>query len=94
MNNFIKHYLCLKKTKEKNYIFCTIRKKFVLFKKEEITRQYIIFLLKTVKNYKNSNIFVETSIRIQKIIKRLDILVLDKKKILTYLLNVNHNLLI
>ncbi|WP_238785644.1 type I restriction enzyme HsdR N-terminal domain-containing protein [Blattabacterium cuenoti] len=77
INFFIKNHLILKKINKKVYIYCTIRKKFFLFKKEEVVRQYIIFLLKKVKKYKEKNIVVEFSIYINKYLckKRIDILV-------------------
>ncbi|WP_185871626.1 type I restriction enzyme HsdR N-terminal domain-containing protein [Blattabacterium cuenoti] len=78
--SFIKKHLFLKKIKNKVYIFCVIRKKFYLFTQEEVIRQYIIFLLKKLKNYKNSNIWVEYPLKINKLNKRLDILVQLKKK--------------
>ncbi|WP_185862119.1 type I restriction enzyme HsdR N-terminal domain-containing protein [Blattabacterium cuenoti] len=74
-NLFIKKYLHCNQIKNRTYIFCTIRKKFYLFNHEEVTRQYIIFLLKKIKNYKNSNIWVEYPFQINKLNKRLDILV-------------------
>ncbi|WP_185870484.1 type I restriction enzyme HsdR N-terminal domain-containing protein [Blattabacterium cuenoti] len=73
--HFFLNYLHLKKIKKKTYIFCTIRKKFLSFTKEEVIRQYIIFLLKKVKNYKSSNIWVEVPFQINKLNKRLDLLV-------------------
>ncbi|WP_317167992.1 type I restriction enzyme HsdR N-terminal domain-containing protein [Blattabacterium cuenoti] len=58
-----------------------IRRKFFSFTKEEATRQYIIFLLKKMKNYKNFNFKVEVPFRIHNLNKRLDILVsLQKNK--------------
>ncbi|WP_185878180.1 type I restriction enzyme HsdR N-terminal domain-containing protein [Blattabacterium cuenoti] len=78
---FIKKYLFLKKKKEKIYIYCTIRKKFLLYKEEEVTRQYIIFLLKKIKKYHTSNILLEYPIYINKFFyKRLDILVKKNNK--------------
>lgn len=80
LNFFIKSYLHLKKIKNRIYIFCVIRRKFYLFTQEEVIRQYIIFLLKKVKNYKNSNIWVEYPFKINQLNKRLDILVQLNKK--------------
>ncbi|WP_185861249.1 type I restriction enzyme HsdR N-terminal domain-containing protein [Blattabacterium cuenoti] len=74
-NFFIKNHLHLKKIKNKIHIFCVIRKKFYILTQEEMIRQYIIFLLKKIKNYKNSNIWVEYPFQINKLNKRLDILV-------------------
>ncbi|WP_185851553.1 type I restriction enzyme HsdR N-terminal domain-containing protein [Blattabacterium cuenoti] len=78
--HFFLNYLHLKKIKNKTYIYCEIRKKFYSFTKEEVIRQYIIFLLKKVKNYKNSNIWVEVPFQINKLNKRLDLLVHLEKK--------------
>ncbi len=80
LNFFIKKHLYLKKIKDRMYIFCVIREKFYLFTQEEVIRQYIIFLLKQVKNYKNSNIWVEYPFKINKLKKRLDILVQFNKR--------------
>ncbi|WP_185865992.1 type I restriction enzyme HsdR N-terminal domain-containing protein [Blattabacterium cuenoti] len=74
-NLFIKKHLHLNRIKNKIYIFCSIRKKFYSFTQEEVTRQYIIFLLKKVKNYKNLNIWIEFPLQINKLNKRIDILV-------------------
>ncbi|ACY40078.1 hypothetical protein BLBBGE_044 [Blattabacterium sp. (Blattella germanica) str. Bge] len=74
-NFFIKKYLHLNQIKNKVYIFCAIRKKFYSFTQEEVIRQYIIFLLKTIKNYNDSNIWVEHPLLINKLNKRIDILV-------------------
>ncbi len=58
LNFFIKKHLIIKKIKNNIYIFCIIRKKFISFNKEEVVRQYIIFILKN-KNYKDSNFCLE-----------------------------------
>ncbi|WP_341656264.1 type I restriction enzyme HsdR N-terminal domain-containing protein [Blattabacterium cuenoti] len=70
----------MKKMKNRIHIFCVIRKKFYLFTQEEVIRQYIIFLLKKIKNYKNSNIWVEYPFKINKLKKRIDILVQVQRK--------------
>ncbi|BBA17496.1 type I restriction enzyme HsdR N-terminal domain-containing protein [Blattabacterium cuenoti] len=80
INFFIDKHLHLKKIKNRIHIFCVIRKKFYLFTQEEVIRQYIIFLLKKIKNYKNSNIWVEYPFKINKLNKRIDILVQVQKK--------------
>ncbi|WP_185871068.1 type I restriction enzyme HsdR N-terminal domain-containing protein [Blattabacterium cuenoti] len=79
-NFFIEKKLHINTTKNSSFIYCVIRKKFIIFSKEELIRQYIIFLLKEIKNYKNSNILVEVPIEINKLSKRLDILVLLNNK--------------
>ncbi|AFJ91007.1 type I restriction enzyme HsdR N-terminal domain-containing protein [Blattabacterium sp. (Blaberus giganteus)] len=80
LNFFIEKHLLLKKVKNRIHVFCVIRKRFYLFTQEEMIRQYIIFLLKQVKNYKNSNIWVEYPLKINKLNKRLDILVQFNKE--------------
>ncbi|WP_185864445.1 type I restriction enzyme HsdR N-terminal domain-containing protein [Blattabacterium cuenoti] len=75
-NIFIKKFLYISTIKNKNFVYCVIRKKFLIFSQEELVRQYVIFLLKKIKNYKNSNIMVELPIKIGNLSKRLDILVL------------------
>ncbi|WP_185856035.1 type I restriction enzyme HsdR N-terminal domain-containing protein [Blattabacterium cuenoti] len=77
---FFLNYLHLKKVKNKTYIYCVIRKKFYTLTQEEVIRQYIIFLLKKVKNYKNSNLKVEIPFQINKLNKRLDLLVHLKER--------------
>ncbi|WP_317168662.1 type I restriction enzyme HsdR N-terminal domain-containing protein [Blattabacterium cuenoti] len=67
--------MCLIKRSNKIQIFCAIRKKFYSFTQEEIIRQYVIFLLKKIKNYKEKNILVEFPLKINKLKKRIDILV-------------------
>ncbi len=80
LNFFIEKHLYMKKMKNRIHIFCVIRKKFYLFTQEEVIRQYIIFLLKKIKNYKNSNIWVEYPFKINKLNKRIDILVQFQRK--------------
>ncbi|WP_185857932.1 type I restriction enzyme HsdR N-terminal domain-containing protein [Blattabacterium cuenoti] len=80
LNFFIKKHLYLKDIKNRTHIFCVIREKFYLFTQEEVIRQYIIFSLKKVKNYNNSNIWVEYPFKINKLNKRLDILVQENNK--------------
>ncbi|QIK16464.1 type I restriction enzyme HsdR N-terminal domain-containing protein [Blattabacterium sp. DPU] len=80
LNFFIRRHLHLKMIKNRIHIFCVIRKKFYLFTQEEVIRQYIIFLLKKIKNYQNSNIWVEHPLKVNKLNKRLDILVQFHKK--------------
>ncbi|WP_185869010.1 type I restriction enzyme HsdR N-terminal domain-containing protein [Blattabacterium cuenoti] len=76
LDYFVKNkYLHLNQIKNKIYIFCVIRKKFYSFTQEEVIRQYIIFLLKKVKNYKNQNIWVEYPLQINELKKRIDVLV-------------------
>ncbi|WP_185865003.1 type I restriction enzyme HsdR N-terminal domain-containing protein [Blattabacterium cuenoti] len=80
-NFFIRKNLILKRINRKIFIFCIKRKKFFSFKKEEVVRQHILFILKNIKNYKDSDILVESSIRINNSLNlRLDILVFFKKK--------------
>ncbi|WP_185872201.1 type I restriction enzyme HsdR N-terminal domain-containing protein [Blattabacterium cuenoti] len=74
-NFFIKKHLYLNQIKNKIFIFCVIRKKFYSFTQEEVIRQYIIFLLKKIKNYTNQNIWVEFPLQINNLNKRIDILV-------------------
>ncbi len=77
---FINNFLKLKKNREKKYIFCEIRKRYMSFNKEEVIRQYVIFLLKNIGHYKNSNISVESSMKMYESIKRYDVLVRCTKK--------------
>lgn len=69
----------IKTEKEVEYIFDTIRKKWIVLTPEEWVRQNFIQYLISVKNYPASLIAVEKEIRLGELKKRFDILVYDKQ---------------
>ena len=63
---------------EKNYIFCIIRKKWLVLQPEEIVRQlYLHYLIDTL-GYSFQKIAVERGMRINGVMRRFDILVYDE----------------
>lgn len=65
----------LQKENNQLYVWCLIRKKWVLFTKEEWVRQNWLNYLLLVKNYPASMIAVERGIQLGELKKRIDILV-------------------
>lgn len=65
----------LQKEKNQLNVWCLIRKKWVLFTKEEWVRQNWLNYLLQVKNYPASMIAVERGIQLGELKKRIDILV-------------------
>lgn len=78
MKNFLyqKNFFRIKIFNKKYYIFCIIRKKFYLLKKEEWVRQNLIRFLIKEKGY--NKIFIEFPILFNNIRKRIDIIILKK----------------
>ena len=68
----------IKKEKEKDYIFDTLRKKWLLLTPEEWVRQNFIQYLVQVKQYPSSLIAQEKQISVGELSKRFDILVYDQ----------------
>ncbi|BAO66424.1 type I restriction enzyme HsdR N-terminal domain-containing protein [Candidatus Karelsulcia muelleri] len=62
------------------YIYCIIRNKYYIFTKEEFIRQNILYHLIINKGYDISSIFVEKYFIFNKVKKRIDIIVYNKKK--------------
>ncbi|WGH27555.1 MAG: type I restriction enzyme HsdR N-terminal domain-containing protein [Candidatus Shikimatogenerans bostrichidophilus] len=86
-NNYLKKYkIKIYKSPFNKYktIFCIKRKKFFLFKNEEILRQKIILFLIKKKKYNLYDIEVEKKIIIKKKIHKIDILI--KKKNIPYII--------
>lgn len=65
----------LKKSTGKEFIFCSIRKKWLIFTPEEWVRQNLILYLTLVKHYPPSLISVEKQIMVNQQKKRIDIAV-------------------
>ncbi len=68
----------IKKELEKDFIFDTLRKKWLLLTPEEWVRQNFIQYLAKVKNYSSTLIAVEKELKLGELKKRFDILVYDK----------------
>lgn len=71
-------FLKTKREDEKRFIFCPIRKKYLVLQPEEFVRQLFIAYLVEEKKYSKSLIAVEKKI-VSTQINRYDILVFDKK---------------
>jgi hypothetical protein len=69
----------IKKEGEKEFIFDTLRKKWLLLTPEEWVRQNFIQYLIRVKNYPSSLIAAEKEIQLGELKKRFDILMYDSK---------------
>lgn len=67
-----------KKEKEKEYIFDSFRKKWVILTPEEWVRQHFLHLLVS-RNYPESLIAVEKEFKMGELSKRFDILVYDRR---------------
>ncbi len=67
----------IKKEGERNYLFCLIRKQWLLLTEEEWVRQNFISYLITVMGYPSSLIAVEKELMLNGLKKRFDVLVYD-----------------
>ena len=79
--NFPENYqIRLKQSQDTTYIFCIIRKKWLVFTPEEWVRQHILFFLIDRLNYSPSSIAVEVPVKQLGMRKRADILVYKQAK--------------
>lgn len=69
--------LSVKTIDQKSFIWCTIRKKFLVLQPEEVVRQLMIFYL-IEQGYPAEKIQVEKSFDVNGMMKRFDIVVYDK----------------
>jgi len=69
----------LKSSENKTLIFDIVRKKYVIVTPEEWVRQHVIHFLLKEKNYPISLIAVEKQLKINKRVKRTDIIVYNKQ---------------
>ncbi len=69
----------IKKTNGKHTIFDIIRKKFIVLTPEEWVRQHLIHYLLNQMNYPKSLITVEDGMKVNKMIKRSDIVVYNRQ---------------
>lgn len=70
----------LKKNKDKIFIYDPVRKNWFLLTPEEWVRQHWIHYFLNIKNYASSALIVEKKIEIDKVTKRLDLLITEKTK--------------
>ena len=77
--NFPTYSFRLKNSENNTHIFDVIRKKFVVLQPEEWVRQHCIQYLLQEKNYPISLIAVEKQLKINKRVKRTDIIVYNKQ---------------
>ena len=79
--NFVEYQskLKFKTEKEKRFIFCGIRNKYLVLTPEEIVRQLILIYLIEDRKYPKNKIAVEKQLIINNRKKRFDILVMDKE---------------
>ena len=69
----------LKSSENKTLIFDIVRKKYVIVTPEEWVRQHVVHFLLKEKNYPISLIAVEKQLKINKRVKRTDIIVYNKQ---------------
>ncbi len=77
--NFPSYAFELKSSENKTLIFDIVRKKYVILTPEEWVRQHVVHFLLKEKNYPISLIAVEKQIKINKRVKRTDIVVYNKQ---------------
>jgi len=68
-----------KKVNNNVYLFDRIRKKYVLLTPEEWVRQHLVHFIIDYKHYPSSLIRIESGIRYNRLLKRTDVLVYDRK---------------
>lgn len=71
--------LKFKQEKNKRFIFCLIRQRYMVITPEEIVRQLLLLYLVEIKHYPKNRIAVEKQLDINGRKKRFDILVLNKE---------------
>jgi hypothetical protein len=77
--NFPSYAFKLKSSENKTLIFDIIRKKYVILTPEEWVRQHVVHFLLKEKSYPISLIAVEKQIKINKRVKRTDIVLYNKQ---------------
>lgn len=75
-----KYQFRLKQTDEIPYIFCDIRKKWLLLTPEEWVRQHVVQFLICEKKYSKTSINTEVTVNINGMRKRADVIVYKKEK--------------
>jgi hypothetical protein len=74
-----KDKLKIKAESEKNYIWCIIRKKYLVLQPEEMIRQLVLLSFIENNMYPRNLIQVEKGLRINNLRKRFDIIIYDSK---------------
>ncbi len=77
--NLPRYKLKIKSIEHKQYIFCSIRKKYVVLTNEEFVRQNFIKYLILEKKYPSGLIAVEALLKINNLKKRADIILFDRQ---------------
>ena len=77
--NFPTYQFRIKSSENTNYIFDIIRKKYVVLTPEEWVRQHTVHFLINEKNFPKSLIAVEKQLKVNKLVKRFDVLVFNKE---------------
>lgn len=79
--NFLPYQPNLKVKKEqgKRFIFCSIRKKYLVLQPEELVRQLTIEYLVDDRNYSKNSIHVERGLSVNGLTRRSDILIYDSE---------------
>ena len=70
--------LRFKEQAQRRYIFCPIRKKYLVLQPEELVRQLVLLYLQKEKNYSKNSIHVERGIKVNNLYRRCDIIVYDE----------------
>lgn len=71
-------FLKTKKEHNKSYLFCPIRKKYLVLQPEELVRQLLFIYLVEKKGFPKSRIAAEKGLIINELTRRFDLLVYDK----------------
>lgn len=71
--------LKLKRIDNKTYIWCAVRKKWLVLQPEEMVRQLLLVYLVQEAGFKKNRIAVERGLKVNEMQKRCDILVYDDK---------------
>ena len=78
-------FLCLqtdlkiKRMEGKRYIFCRIRKKYLVLQPEEMVRQLVLIYLEREKGYNRNHMQVEKGLKLNGLYKRPDIVLFDQQ---------------
>ncbi len=71
-------FLKIKKEEKKQFLFCPIRKKYLVLQPEELVRQLLLIYFVKEKEYSLARIAVEKALTINELHRRFDVLIYDK----------------
>lgn len=74
-----KDRLKIKKEEKQTFIWCIIRKKYIILQPEELVRQLVLISFIEQKKYPKNFIQVEKGLRVNNLLKRFDIIVYNSK---------------